>query len=97
MNFNNFDYTNFVDFSLNISTLNIANDFIIGYSRVSSFAFKLTITTKSYLNFTDLEICSKSKPKSNTLLQYSLNNIPLKSTVYGQSTCLVWTPPVPIK
>jgi hypothetical protein len=47
MNFNNFDYTNFVDFSLNISSLNIVKDFIIGYIQMNSFAFKLTITPKS--------------------------------------------------
>lgn len=43
MNLSNFNYSNFINFAFNEGGLNITSDFIINYTQVDSYSFKLNI------------------------------------------------------
>jgi hypothetical protein len=72
MDFTGFNHANFVNLAAFNNYLSIGSDFIVSYTNIDNFKFKLTLTPKKDLRFGLTKFCATTKDQLSSSLKNSL-------------------------
>lgn len=96
INFTDFDYTGFLDFTQDNPKLTLEKNFTVKYFQKDPYSFVLTLNYRPKTEFDDITTCFKVKPKPDANLHFASDWTPLGPTVYQQSYCTFWSVPEPL-
>lgn len=94
MDFTSFVWNDFTILNENDTMIDVMADFTILYTPVNLTTFKLKLTPNLGLYFANTTFCAVTLAEALATLQFSSDLYKLDPSVYGQSSCLLWSIPI---